>query len=163
MRYITDRCILNDRVFFILALDFFLSMFILMGFRLNVELLLRGVGADYEEEQTYIYYGTSGVAGYFLFKELMTLISLYLTSTKLVKRYCLSVFNIINVASVAMLIGTGHALAEDPAFVDNMGVSASLTIILLWLKLMGAFRILNSAFSLFLYAVHEVMKEVRFQ
>jgi hypothetical protein len=60
MRYITDRCILNDRVFFILALDFFLSLFILMGFRLNVELLLRDAGADYADEKTYIYYGTSG-------------------------------------------------------------------------------------------------------
>ena len=91
----------------------------------------------------------------------MTLLSLYLTSTKLARRYCLSVFNIINVASVAMLITTGYAFTEDPAFTDTMGVSASMTIILLWLRLMGAFRILNSAFSLFIYAVHEVLKEVK--
>jgi hypothetical protein len=101
------------------------------------------------------------VAAYFLLKESMTLLSLYLTSTKLVKRYCLSVFNIINVASVAMLIASGNAFTEDSAFADTMGVSASTTIILLWLKLMGAFRILNSAFSLFLYAIHEVLKEVK--
>ena len=60
MRYISDRCILNERVFFVLLLDFFLSLFILMGFRLNVELLLRGVGDDFEDEKIYIYYGTSG-------------------------------------------------------------------------------------------------------
>ena len=60
MRYISDRCILNERVFFVLLLDFFLSLFILMGFRLNVELLLRGVGDDFEDEKTSIYYGTSG-------------------------------------------------------------------------------------------------------
>ncbi len=89
------------------------------------------------------------------------MLSLYLTSTKLARRYCLSVFNIINVASVAMLITTGYAFTEDPAFTDTMGVSASMTIILLWLRLMGAFRILNSAFSLFIYAVHEVLKEVK--
>ena len=70
-------------------------------------------------------------------------------------------FNIINVASVAMLITTGYAFTEDPAFADTKGVSASMTIILLWLRLMGAFRILNSAFSLFTYAVHEVLKEVK--
>ena len=60
MRYISDRCILNERVFFVLFLDFSLSLFILMGFRLNVELLLRGVGDDFENEKTRIYYGTSG-------------------------------------------------------------------------------------------------------
>ena len=67
-------------------------------------------------------------------------------------------FNIINVASVAMLITTGYAFTEDPAFADTMGVSTSMTMILLWLRLMGAFRILNSAFSMFIYAVHEVLK-----
>ena len=60
MRYISDQCILNERVFFVLFLDFSLSLFILMGFRLNVELLLRGVGDDFEDEREYVYYGTSG-------------------------------------------------------------------------------------------------------
>ena len=54
MRYISDRCILNERVFFVLFLDFSLSLCILMGFRLNVELLLRGVGDDFEDEKTTI-------------------------------------------------------------------------------------------------------------
>jgi hypothetical protein len=173
MRYITDRCILKETSFFYLALDFFLSMFILMGYRLNIELLLKDnpisniddveqmTMSIYSTEKVYIYYSTSGVAIYFLLKEFMTLLSLFLTSTKLAKRYCLSVFNIINVASVVMLIGTGSALLGDPTFFDNLGISASVTMILLWLKLMGAFRILNSAFSLFIYAVYEVMKEVK--
>ena len=60
-----------------------------------------------------------------------------------------------------MLITTGYAFTEDPAFADTMGVSTSMTMILLWLRLMGAFRILNSAFSMFIYAVHEVLKEVK--
>jgi len=34
-------------------LEFFLWLFILMGFCLNVELLLRGVGDDFEDEKTY--------------------------------------------------------------------------------------------------------------
>lgn len=172
MRYITDRCILKETSFFYLALDFFLSMFILMGYRLNIELLLKDnpisnndaeevITYIYGTEKQYIYYSTSGVAIYFLLKEVMTLLSLCLTSTKLAKRYCLSVFNIINVASVVMLIGTGSALLGDPTFFDNLGISASVTMILLWLKLMGAFRILNSALSLFIYAVYEVMKEVK--
>lgn len=172
MRYITDRCILKETSFFYLALDFFLSMFILMGYRLNIELLLKDnpISNDdaesvitniYSTEKQYIYYSTSGVAIYFLLKEFMTLLSLFLTSTKLAKRYCLSVFNIINIVSVVMLIGTGSALLGDPTFFDNLGISASVTMILLWLKLMGAFRILNSAFSLFIYAVYEVMKEVK--
>ena len=172
MRYITDRCILKETSFFYLALDFFLSMFILMGYRLNIELLLKDnpISNDdaeqvttniYSTEKQYIYYSTSGVAIYFLLKEFMTLLSLFLTSTKLAKRYCLSVFNIINVASVVMLICTGSALLGDPTFFDNLGISASVTMILLWLKLMGAFRILNSAFSLFIYAVYEIFKEVK--
>ena len=172
MRYITDRCILKETSFFYLALDFFLSMFILMGYRLNIELLLKDnpISNDdaeqvttniYSTEKQYIYYSTSGVAIYFLLKEFMTLLSLFLTSTKLAKRYCLSVFNIINVASVVMLICTGSALLGDPTFFDNLGISASVTMILLWLKLMGALRILNSAFSLFIYAVYEIFKEVK--
>ncbi len=90
----------------------------------------------------------------------MTLLSLYLTSTKLAKRYCLSIFNIIDVASVGLLLFTETALTTDPTLLDNEGFAASLTIVLLWLKVMGAFKVLNSAFSLFLYAVNEVIKDV---
>ena len=103
-----------------------------------------------------------GIGIYFLVKEFMTLISLSLTSKKLAKRYCTSVFNIIDVAAVLMLLGSESALNIDPNnFLDNAGFAASFTIILLWLKVMGEYKVLNSAFSLFLYAVNEVVKEVK--
>jgi len=164
MRYITDRTIRKESVFFVLIGDFFYSIFLLMGYRLNVEFVLNYQSVDGPEhyrEYNYISTSTYGIACYFLFKEAMTLLSLYLTSKKLAKRYCSSVFNIIDVASVAMLLGTKSALTSDPSLQDNEGYAASLTIILLWLKLMGAFKILNGAFALFLYAVHEVIKEVK--
>mmetsp|Transcript_28062 Transcript_28062/g.67605 ORF Transcript_28062/g.67605 Transcript_28062/m.67605 type:complete len:554 (+) Transcript_28062:139-1800(+) len=164
MRYITDRTIRKQSVFFVLILDFFYAIFLLLGYRLNVEFVLtyQSVdGPEYYREYNYFSSSTMGIAGYFLVKELMTLFSLYMTSTKLAKRYCSSVFNIIDVASVAMLLGTAGALTSDPTRLENEGFAASLTIILLWLKLLGAFKILNSAFSLFLYAVNEVIKEVK--
>ena len=164
MRYITDRTIRKESVFFVLILDFFYSLFLLMGYRLNVEFILfyQDVnGPEYYNEHTYISTSIRGIAGYFFIKEALTLISLYMTSTKLAKRYCMSVFNIIDFASVAMLLLTEGALTTNPNLIDNEGFAASLTVILLWLKLMGAFKILNSAFALFLYAVDEVMKKVK--
>ncbi|KAL7530636.1 hypothetical protein ACHAXR_005678, partial [Thalassiosira sp. AJA248-18] len=186
MRYITDRTIRKEKVFFVLICDFFYAIFMLMGYRLNVEFVLSYQSVDGPEnyrKNSYISTSTLGIAGYFLVKEFMTLFSLYLTSKKLAKRYCSSVFNvsfnvtesstslstmqrltytqIIDVASVAMLLGSEAALTIDPVFLDNEGFFASFTIILLWLKLMGEYRILNSAFSLFLYAVNEVIKEVK--
>lgn len=199
MRYITDRTIRKEKVFFVLLCDFFYAIFLLMGYRLNVEFVLsyRSVdGPEQYRENNYISTSTMGIAGYFLVKELMTLLSLYLTSKKLAKRYCSSVFNIIDVASVALLLGSEAALTTDPSFLDNEGFAASLTIILvsclitfsqticvlwvtllvsheltplsfslsltkLWLKSLGEYRVLNSAFALFLYAVNEVIKEIK--
>jgi hypothetical protein len=164
MRYITDRTIRKESVFFVLILDFFYSLFLLMGYRLNVEFILfyQDVnGPEYYNEHSYISTSIRGIAGYFFIKEALTLLSLYMTSTKLAKRYCMSVFNIIDFASVAMLLLTEGALTTNPNLIDNEGFTASLTVILLWLKLMGAFKILNSAFALFLYAVDEVMKKVK--
>ena len=164
MRYITDRTIRKESVFFVLILDFFYSLFLLMGYRLNVEFVLfyQDVnGPEYYNEHTYISTSIRGIAGYFFIKEALTLLSLYMTSTKLAKRYCMSVFNIIDFASVAMLLLTEGVLTTNGNLIDNEGFAASLTVILLWLKLMGAFKILNSAFALFLYAVDEVMKKVK--
>lgn len=164
MRYITDRTIRKESVFFVLILDFFYSLFLLMGYRLNVEFVLfyQNVnGPEYYNERTYISTSIRGIAGYFFIKEALTLLSLYMTSTKLAKRYCMSVFNIIDFASVAMLLLTEGVLTTNGNLIDNEGFAASLTVILLWLKLMGAFKILNSAFALFLYAVDEVMKKVK--
>ncbi|KAL9186896.1 hypothetical protein ACHAXT_010616 [Thalassiosira profunda] len=165
MKYLTDRTIRKENVFFVLITDFFYSIFLLMGYRLNVEFVLAYQNLDGPEvynERSYISTSTLGMAGYFLLKEALTLLSLYLTSRKLAKRYCLSVFKIIDVAAVALLVFSEALLTVDPSFfLDNDGYAASLTIVLLWLKLMGAFKILNAAFSLFLYAVNEVIKEVR--
>ncbi len=164
MRYITDRTIRKESVFFVLILDFFYSLFLLMGYRLNVEFILfyQDVnGPEYYNEHTYISMSIRGIAGYFFIKEALTLLSLYMTSTKLAKRYCMSVFNIIDFASVAMLLFTEGALTTNLNLIDNEGFAASLTVILLWLRLMGAFKILNSAFALFLYAVDEVIKKVK--
>lgn len=164
MRYITERTIRKESVFFVLILDFFYSIFLLMGYRLNVEFVLNYQdvdGPDAYREHSFISSSTMGIAGYFLVKNALTLLSLYLTSTKLAKRYCLSIFNIIDVASVAMLLGTESILSTDPTLLDNDGFAASLTIILLWLKLLFAFKVLNSAFALYLYAVNEVIKEIK--
>jgi len=63
-----------------------------------------------------------------------------------------------------MLLGIYSVLSyysSDPSSLYNEGYAASITIILLWLKLMGAFKILNAAFALFLYAVNEVIREVK--
>jgi len=162
MRYITDKTIRKDSVFFVLILDFFYSIFLLMGYRLNVEYVLNYSNVDGPEvfrDERYISTSTMGIACYFLIKEGLTLLSLYLTSTKLAKRYCFSIFKIIDVVSVAMLLATESILSTDPTMLDNEGFFASLTIILLWLKLMFAFKVLNSSFALFLYAVNEVIKE----
>ena len=166
MRYITDRTIRKESVFFVLILDFFYSIFLLMGYRLNVEFVLNYQHIDGPEigeynERRYVSTSTMGIAGYFLVKEALTLLSLYLTSTKLAKRYCTSIFNVIDVVSVVMLLFTESILSTDPNLLDNEGFGASLTIILLWLKLMGSFKVLNSAFALFLYAVNEVIKEIK--
>ena len=169
MRYITDRTIRKESVFFVLICDFFYSIFLLLGYRLNVEFILYAQVEEKDNEgyisgsilENPIFYAAVAVACYFLVKQLLTLLSLYLTSKKLARRYCLSVYNIIDVASVTMLIFTESALTYDPSLLDKEGYAASITVILLWLKLMGAFKILNGAFALFLYAVHEVIREVK--
>ncbi|KAL7550183.1 hypothetical protein ACHAWF_013456 [Thalassiosira exigua] len=164
MRYITDRTIRKEKVFFFLICDFFYAMFLLMGFRLIVEFVLfyqSMNGPEGYRDNGYVFVSTMGIAGYFLVKEAMTLLSLSMTSKKLAKRYCSSVFNIIDLTAVAMLLGSQITLTSDLSFMDNEGFLASLTMILLWLKLMGAFKVLNGAFSLFLYAVFEVIKDVK--
>ncbi|EJK77241.1 hypothetical protein THAOC_00938 [Thalassiosira oceanica] len=92
----------------------------------------------------------------------VTLLSLYLTSRKLAKRHCMSISNMINVAAVAMLLSYGDLydeyIGDAESDQDYTGFAASLTIILLWLKLMGHFKVLNAPFSLFLYTVNEVTK-----
>lgn len=161
MQYVTDRTIRKEGVFFVLICDFFYSIFLLMGYRLNVESVLKYGsidGPEHYRDMHYISTSTMGIACYFLLKEVMTLLSLGLTSEKLAKRYCLSVFNVIDVAAVVLLLGIDSALSYEPSSLDNEGYAASITICLLWLKLMGAFKILNGAFALLMYGVKEVIR-----
>jgi len=69
MRYITDKTIRKDSVFFVLILDFFYSIFLLMGYRLNVEYVLNYNNVDGPEvfrDERYISTSTMGIASYFL-------------------------------------------------------------------------------------------------
>ena len=99
-------------------------------------------------------------AFYFLVKDLITLLSLYATSTELAKRYCSSVFNIIDMGAVLLLVCEGGPVSDENISMSD-GWIACLVTILLWLRLMGAFKILNPSFALFLYAVNEVVKEIK--
>lgn len=83
-----------------------------------------------------------------------------MTATKLAKRYCTSVFNIIDVAAVLILVIEGGPVSDDSISMRD-GWAACLVTILLWLRLMGAFKVLNQSFALFLYAVWEVIKEIK--
>ena len=71
------------------------------------------------------------------------------------------IFNIINMAAVSILLGTDSALSHDPTSLNNKGCNIGITIILIWLNLMGAFKILNVAFILFFYVINEVINEVK--
>ena len=164
MRYITDKTIRKPRVFFALIGDFFCSIFILIGYRLKIEFILnfQNVDGPIYSENNFLTISTNGIAGYLLLKEVMTILSLYLTSNTLATRYFKTVFNLIDIASVAMLLGSSNSLKSDALSLEKAeGFAASFTIILLWLRLMGAFKILNSSFSLFLYAVVEVVKDIK--
>ncbi len=66
-----DRTIRKESVFFVLILDFFYCLFLLMGYRLNVEFVLSYQSLDGPanySEYSFISYSTMGIAGYFLFK-----------------------------------------------------------------------------------------------
>ena len=112
-------------------------------------------GPDVYRSHNYWSMSSWALAFYFLIKDLLSLISLYMTSTKLAKRYCTSVFNLIDMAAVLIIVGEGGPLSDDSINTKD-GWAASLVTILLWLRLMGAFKILNQSFALFLYAVWEV-------
>ena len=60
-------------------------------------------------------------------------------------------------AAVLIIIVEGGPLSDDYINTQD-GRTASLVTILLWLRFMGAFKILNQSFALFLYAVWEVSK-----
>lgn len=167
--YLTDRTIRKQNVFFVLICDFFYALFLLTGYRINLELVLYHQNTLPNDEDPFVFYrdsyvstATGAIAVYFLFKEGVTLLSLYLTSRKLAKRHCMSISNMINVAAVAMLLSYGDLydeyIGDAESDQDYSGFAASLTIILLWLKLMGHFKVLNAPFSLFLYTVNEVTK-----
>lgn len=57
----------------------------------------------------------------------------------------MSISNMINVAAVAMLLSYGDLydeyIGDAESDQDYTGFAASLTIILLWLKLMGHFKV----------------------
>jgi hypothetical protein len=115
------------------------------------------------EYRDYNYWSIStyAIAFYFLVKDLMSLLSLYLTSTKLAKRYCTSVFNIIDMSAVLILVVMSGSPTRDDSISMSDGWASSLVIVLLWLKVLGAFKVLNQSFALFLYAVWEVVKEIK--
>lgn len=147
-----------------LICDFFFGVLLLLGFRVQVEFVFTenhrdGPSGGYREHN-YWTISTWALAFYFLVKDLLSLLSLYMTSTNLAKRYITSVFNMIDVAAVLILVVEGGPMSDDSISMSD-GWAASLVTILLWLKLMGAFKILNQSFALFLYAVWEVIKEIK--
>ncbi|KAL7519197.1 hypothetical protein ACHAWX_003986 [Stephanocyclus meneghinianus] len=164
MRYITDRTIRKEKQFFRLICDFFYGIFLLIGYRMQVEFVFsysHRDGPPGYRDNNYWSMSTYAIAFYFLVKDLMSLFSLYLTSTKLAKRYCTSVFNIIDMSAVLILVVMSGSPTRDDSISMSDGWASSLVIVLLWLKVLGAFKVLNQSFALFLYAVWEVVKEIK--
>ena len=88
MRYITDRTIRKEGVFFVLLYDFFYSIFLLLGYRLNVEFILYAQVEEKVNEgyisgsilEDPIFYAAVVVFCYYLVKQLIMLMLLYRTS-----------------------------------------------------------------------------------
>lgn len=130
---------------FRLICDFFFGIFLLMGFRLQIEFVFsydHRDGPPAYSDRSFWSMSTYAIAFYFLIKDSLSILSLYLTSTKLAKRYCTSVFNIIDLLAVLIIIGEGGPIGDDDINMYN-GWAACLVTILLWLKVMGAFKVLN--------------------
>lgn len=93
-----------------LICDFFYCVFLLLGFRLQVEFVFTENHRDGPPEyrdRSYWSLSTWALAFYFLVKDLLSLLSLYMTATKLAKRYCTSVYNFVDTAAVLILVVEG--------------------------------------------------------
>eukprot|EP00985_Skeletonema_marinoi_P012013 scaffold5723_cov135-Skeletonema_marinoi.AAC.3 len=101
------------------------------------------------------------ISGYFLLKEGITVLSLYLTSETLARRYCTSWGNILDVASAFMVLSFGGTLLYNAQLLENQGFVASITMMLLWLRIINQYKIMNSSFALFVYSVKEVIRKVK--
>ncbi len=164
LRYVTASTIRKSISFFVLLLDFFYSIFLLMGYRLHVEFALSYDSVNGPENYaTYKFLSIpmNFISGYFLLKEGITVFSLYLTSQTLARGYCTQVGNILDVASVVMVLSFGATLLHNAALLENQGFLASLTMMLLWLRIINAYKIMNSSFALFIYSVKEVIRKVK--
>lgn len=83
MRYITDRTIRKESVFFVLIVAFFFCFFLLFGYKINVEWILykhldEGGAVIYSTiDENLIWSTVFAIALYFAVKELITFVSLY--------------------------------------------------------------------------------------
>lgn len=164
LRYVTASTIRKSISFFVLLLDFFYSIFLLMGYRLHVEFALSYDSVDGPvnyRQYKFLSIPMNFISGYFLLKEGITVLSLYLTSETLVKRYCTSWGNIFDVASCVMVLSFGGTLLHDADLLENQGFVASITMMLLWLRIINQYKIMNSSFALFIYSVKEVIQKVK--
>lgn len=165
LRYVTASTIRKSISFFVLLLDFFYAIFLLMDYRLHVELALsHGDSVDGPinyRDYKFLSIPMNFISGYFLLKEGITVLSLYLTSETLARRYCTSWDNILNVASAVMALSFGGTLLYDANYLENQGFVASITMMLLWLRIINQYKIMNSSFALFVYSVKEVIRKVK--
>jgi len=164
LRYVTASTIRKSISFFVLLLDFFYAIFLLMGYRLHVEFALSHDSVDGPinyRDYKFLSIPMNFISGYFLLKEGITVLSLYLTSETLARRYCTSWGNILDVASAVMVLSFGTTLLHNSDLLENQGFVASITMMLLWLRIINQYRIMNSSFALFIYSVKEVIRQIK--
>ena len=164
LRYVTASTIRKSISFFVLLLDFFYAIFLLMGYRLHVEFALSYDSVDGPvnyRDYKFLSIPMNFISGYFLLKEGITVLSLYLTSETLARRYCTSWGNILDVASAVMVLSFGGTLLYNAQLLENQGFVASITMMLLWLRIINQYKIMNSSFALFVYSVKEVIRKVK--
>ena len=164
LRYVTASTIRKSTSFFVLLSDFFYAIFLLMGYRLHVEFALSYDSVDGPvsyRDYKFLSIPMNFISGYFLLKEAITVLSLYLTSETLARRYCSSWGNILDVASAVMVLSFGGTLLYSASLLENQGFVASMTMMLLWLRIINQYKIMNSSFALFVYSVKEVIRKVK--
>ena len=164
LRYVTASTIMKSISFFVLLLDFFYAIFLLMGYRLHVEFALSYDSVDGPvsyRDYKFLSIPMNFISAYFLLKECITVLSLYLTSETLARRYCTQWGNILDVASAVMVLSFGGTLLYNANLLENQGFFASITMMLLWLRIINHYKIMNSSFALFIYSVKEVIRKVK--
>ena len=164
LRYVTASTIRKSISFFVLLMDFFYAIFLLMGYRLHVEFALSYDSVDGPvnyRDYRFLSIPMNFISCYFLLKEGITVLSLFLTSETLARRYCTSWGNILDVTSAVMVLSFGGTLLYNADLLENQGVVASITMMLLWLRIINQYKIMNSSFALFVYSVKEVIRKVK--